>query len=600
MAIVALKKLTVCGLSSDKLRMLETLQTLGCTHLIGLKDPSEAEDAASRNFENALKALKYLNQCPSQRHPCKEAEQFDFGRVVEDVLAVQLKSRQLADERSVLSKRIREIEPWGEFTLPEEGALQGLKLWFYRVPERLTANLQTVDLVWQLVRQDALFSYIVVIDFEEPPSSSMPVPRTHVGKMPLSELKQELDALDLALEDLEAERESLTRWTGLMAAHLARAEDASDLKYADSVSIDSDGVFIVQAWVPESCFAEIGQLLNRNQWVSLWADPSVDDNPPTLLANPEPLAGGEELIRFYHPPSYFGWDPSVVVFFSFAAFFSMILSDAGYAALFALLLGLYWRRLGQAKKGLRLRRLATVTVLFSLAWGVGAGSYFGLSPAPDSVLGSLKVMNFNDFDAMMRLSLAVGVAHIALANGVMFYQRLGSSVAFGYLGWWLVVIGGFLLWYAMNLQKELLQGIAGGVLATGGLLLMLFSSERAIARPSDWWWRFLDGCKSLTRMTGLFGDVLSYLRLFALGLSSASLALIFNRLAGQVYHSMEGAGVILAILILLLGHALNLMLCLMSGVVHGLRLNFIEFYRWGVSDEGYPFKAFAKKEFMNE
>jgi len=114
-------------------------------------------------------------------------------------------------------------------------------------------------------------------------------------------------------------------------------------------------------------------------------------------------------------------------------------------------------------------------------------------------------------------------------------------------------------------------------------------------RPVDWLWRLLEGLKKLAEITNLFGNVLSYLRLFALGVAGASLALTFNQLAMQAYQAVPGVGVLFALVIFLMGHALNIVLCLMSGVVHGLRLNFIEFYHWSVSDEGYPFKAFAKK-----
>jgi V/A-type H+-transporting ATPase subunit I len=95
---------------------------------------------------------------------------------------------------------------------------------------------------------------------------------------------------------------------------------------------------------------------------------------------------------------------------------------------------------------------------------------------------------------------------------------------------------------------------------------------------------------------GLFGDVLSYMRLFALGLASASLALTFNQLAGQADAALPGLGLLVAILILLVGHGLNFALALMSGVVHGLRLNYIEFFKWGLSGEGRPFERFARKE----
>jgi len=99
----------------------------------------------------------------------------------------------------------------------------------------------------------------------------------------------------------------------------------------------------------------------------------------------------------------------------------------------------------------------------------------------------------------------------------------------------------------------------------------------------------------LTSVTKAFGDVLSYLRLFALGLASASLAMTFNELAAQIRGSGGVAGPYLSIGLLLLGHTLNFALILMSAVVHGLRLNLIEFYNWSVTEEGYPFRAFHKR-----
>ena len=83
----------------------------------------------------------------------------------------------------------------------------------------------------------------------------------------------------------------------------------------------------------------------------------------------------------------------------------------------------------------------------------------------------------------------------------------------------------------------------------------------------------------LIQVSKLFGDVMSYLRLFALGLASASLALTFNQLADQVYEAVPGLGLLLSLLILLLGHGVNLILGIISGFVHGLRLNFIEFFK---------------------
>jgi V/A-type H+-transporting ATPase subunit I len=138
---------------------------------------------------------------------------------------------------------------------------------------------------------------------------------------------------------------------------------------------------------------------------------------------------------------------------------------------------------------------------------------------------------------------------------------------------------------------------AGTVLLVGGLVaVFLFSSERPLRSLSikNHALRVFDGLKGLTGLSGLFGDVLSYLRLFALGLSSAKLAETFNGLGANAWDE-AGFGVIAAIAIVVLGHTLNLLLGVMSGVVHGLRLNCIEFFKWSLPEEGYLFKAFAKK-----
>jgi len=587
MTIVALKKLTLCGLSDEKPQVLAQLQKMGGAHLIALKEYSECD--YSKKAGNAHKALKYLNLCANKRHQLNNMELFDFAKVVNEVLDIQFNNRQLADRRDALRKRIQEIQPWGDFRLPEEGLL---KLWFYIVPEHLMQKLQTVDLVWQVVHKDNLNSYVVVISDQEPPFSSMPVARTHTGKSPLSELKNELDHIELELEDLQAQRESLTRWIGLIAANLAEAEDESALDVANAITLDREGIFIIQAWVPESDLARFEQFTADFQLAVICEEPKATDKPPTLLKNTEPLAGGEDLVNFYQTPGYFTWDPSGVVFFSFAVFFAMILSDAGYAGLFAFLLAIKWRSLGKSKKRRRLRMLASITIIFSLVWGVFTASYFGYIPPKESLLGALKLVDMNDIHSMMRLSIAVGVIHIALANGVMAYQRRGKPIALASLGWLAVVIGGFIAGYATH---SLLQQTGYGLLIAGSLSLLLFSSEHVIVKPADWLWRILHGLKSLSGVAGLFGDVLSYMRLFALGLASASLALAFNQYAAQVYHALPGIGLLFSILIFIAGHALNLLLCLMSGVVHGLRLNFIEFYNWSILDEGYPFKAFAKK-----
>ncbi|NIP23642.1 V-type ATP synthase subunit I, partial [candidate division KSB1 bacterium] len=129
------------------------------------------------------------------------------------------------------------------------------------------------------------------------------------------------------------------------------------------------------------------------------------------------------------------------------------------------------------------------------------------------------------------------------------------------------------------------------IMAVGGLAIFLFKNPNPKFSKRLW-----GGLLEIARLPNAFGDILSYLRLFALGLASASLAMAFNDLAIEAARTFHGFGMLIALFIIVLGHGLNLSLAIVSGFVHGLRLNFIEFFNWGLSEEGYPFRAFAKKE----
>jgi len=211
-------------------------------------------------------------------------------------------------------------------------------------------------------------------------------------------------------------------------------------------------------------------------------------------------------------------------------------------------------------------------------------------------MARVDLIEVRDYWDMMALSIAVGVLHIVLGNAAAVSRQWPAPHAFAGLGWILVAVGGMVAWRAHLAQATLVFDAALGALGLGLVAVLLFRSERPIRRPLDVLLRLAEGLLGVTQVTQIFGDVLSYLRLFALGLASASLAITFNDLAGQVIDNVAGVGLFLGILVALIGHALNFALALLGGVVHGLRLNFIEFYNWGLTDEGYPYRPLARKE----
>lgn len=594
MSILALNKITLFGLSSEKMQVLDEVQQLGCLHLISMKVASVVSEKPSASLpQEVYSALRFLHSVPNRRRQVRHDKGFDLEQVVSEIHHNQRQIRTLEDRIAELAAHIEALKPWGNFTLPPAEQLADLRLWFYILPIQARKKLRHLELPWQVVHRDNRFLYVVIISAHEPHKDILPVERAHTGSQSLEQLMSAWENSQIELEAVRAERQALTRWIYLIQSRLSAAEDHDARHQAAAQTHDESALFALQGWAPSTDLDQLQEYASSAGLALLIEQPADDDQPPTLLTNPPDLAAGEDLVGFYQTPNYRAWDPSRVVFLSFTLFFAMILSDAGYAAVLGILLLAGWRSMGASAGGRRLRILAAALTTSSLLWGIMVGSYFGLSPTTDSLPGMLKLLDINDFDVMMRLSVCIGVLHIALANAIMAWNQRGFNRSWMHRGWIAVVLGGLLYWLASDSP---LLALSGQLLFAGGLLLVfLFGSERKVSKPVDLIWRVLDGLSSLSNITKLFGDVLSYLRLFALGLASASLALTFNNLAQQVAEAHPGIGVLFAILILLVGHVLNILLSLMSGVVHGLRLNFIEFYNWGLSGEGYPFRAFSKK-----
>ena len=590
MSIVSLSKVTIYGHMDDKAFILEDLQDMGCLHIVPLKSQTSFPGRGGPSSQ-AREALKFLLSCRRKRRQVKDPSKFNAVDVEERTLEIQKCIQVLEDERDFLQQRILDLRPWGNFTFPPSEALQGLLLWFFVVPLNDMKDVKATDLTWEVVARDNRFAYVVVVSRDEP--QGMPIPRTRTGNRPLSELELRLDEVELELEDLQAERASLTRWCRLYASSLFQLEDRETLLEATHHTLDENPVFALQAWTP---LEEVPRLSRyaREKGLALEAeDPKPQDNPPTFLRNRPSLASGQDLVSFYMTPNYWLWDPSAVVFFSFAVFFAMILSDTGYALIMGLGLCLGWKKMGRSDSGRRLRVLFGVLVGASAVWGILVGSYFGLAPPEGSFLAAFSALDLNDYDSMMQISIFIGVGHLVLANLADVRSRGLVLSALVPMGWIIIFLGAVLLWMGADKVSS------ASILETSGMTAMVLGAAAVVfftPAEGSFWKRVLAGLIALTKITSAFGDALSYLRLFALGLASASLAVAFNDLAHQVRSALPGFGILFALLVLLIGHGLNFLLAIVSGFIHGLRLNFIEFFNWSIPEEGRPFRAFARKE----
>jgi len=596
MAIVPLDRVSICGTSDQKDAVLDGLQQLGCLHLIPLqKDPTQVADLVSHE---AREALRYLATSPIMRRQSVSQDEFDQQRLIEEILEIKERRTELTAELESVRQAIADLKPWGEFRLPATGGIGNEQFWFYVVPLRNLPQWPK-DVVSHVAGKDLQFAYVVVLA-PEPPAQIVQKP-VELDPHPLSELRQRAEGIEEELEELHWRRVALTRWHTLLAHDLDAADDRTARMAAAGGTWEGQPLFAVQGWIPRSAVPDVCALAQRHQAAALFEPPTTEDQPPTLLKNPDRLAGAEGCVTFYITPNYRAWDPTTVVFFSFSLFYAMIVSDAGYGLVMAGLLWLAWRKLGRTREARQGRTLLLGIVAATIVYGVIVGSYFGVTPSPDSILGKLQVRVggrplMENQEVMMGLAVAIGVAHIVLANLISMWRCRRSTRAVGHLGWALIILGAFLLLVGTRTAGSLVED-AGGVLCVAGFVAVLFFSSDVpwgTRSVQGHWRRLLDGVMQMTNVSKALGDVLSYLRLFALGLAGAQLAMTFNGLAGNA-SEVGGLGILLAILLLVVGHSINFILGIMGGVVHGLRLNCIEFFNWSLTEEGSAFQPFQKK-----
>jgi V/A-type H+-transporting ATPase subunit I len=322
-------------------------------------------------------------------------------------------------------------------------------------------------------------------------------------------------------------------------------------------------------------------------------DPSGGDRPPTLVRNPRWIRPVESLFGMIRIlPGYREVDVSAPFLFALSLFFAMIVGDAGYGLIFLLLTALGRARWRGAPAGPFV--LMTVFSLCTIAWGVLSGAYFGITPLPAplaALQGKVPLTAWlAERNNIMGLCLFIGSLHLSLAHGWSAVRMCNSARALAQLGW----IG--VVWTMFFAARSLMFGAPFPgwfvpVAAAGFLSVVLFMTP-----PRSFKAEWINHAMLPLSVMSAFGDVLSYLRLYALGVAGFKVAAAFNALAGTVGFDSVLRG-LAASLILFLFHGLNVALSALSVLVHGVRLNALEFsMHLGLEWSGVPYRPFRRME----
>ena len=368
-----------------------------------------------------------------------------------------------------------------------------------------------------------------------------------------------------------------------------------------------DRLMVLEGWIPEDREAEVEAFLATQDVYYEIRAARKDEDAPIKLKNNAFVRMYEVLTKMYGMPDYGEFDPTPMIAPFFTLFFAFCLGDSGYGLILIALGLLLKRKLSKSMAGMMnlVITLGCATTIF----GAILGTFFGISlfdsALPDSVKRFMiagKVEGTN-YDKQMLLAIIVGIVHISVAmtvKAIVTTVRYGFKESLSAWGWMLLVVGfvatgslAFLNVIPSGLSEWLFIGI--GSVAGIGIYLLNNLHRNVLANIGAGLW------DTYNMASGLMGDVLSYLRLYALGLAGGLLGGVFNQLAFMVQDAAGGvAGILCCGLILVLGHSLNIAMSCLSAFVHPLRLTFVEYFKnSGYDGQGKAYRPFSVYENNN-
>ena len=495
--------------------------------------------------------------------------------------------RELLAERSELAKEAEALVHWGDYDRSKLESL-GIPVRFYCVPDKSFDDEWAEQYPLEVLDSAKGKTWFVVFGASDFPATPLPAPSQSLG-----EADAQLAAKDAEIEDYRKQLEDLR--STLPALMKQESEISAELtRYLAGIGGESaaDGALVVfEGFAPETEKERLAEAFDNMPCVWTSAEAVIEDNPPIKLKNNKFVKQFEMLTDMYGRPDYNEFDPTPYISIFFLLFFAMCMGDAGYGLLL-IIGGILLRKVESLKN---LAPLVTILGVGTFVVGIVMHTLFGVDiSALQWIPGWLKAVmitgTIGGFEAQMVLSLAIGVIHLCLAmvvKTVYATRNKGFLGSLGVWGWTLLIVGGVVvgaLALFSLLSKEATKWIiiALGVVSALGIFLFNDIKRSPLKNIGSGLW------ETYNTVTGLLGDVLSYLRLYALGLAGGMLGKAFNDIASMTLGDGSfGIGWLAFVVILIVGHALNLAMCCLGAFVHPLRLNFLEFFK----NSGYDGKG---------
>lgn len=629
---VDLKKALFIGPANLKDAFFKKAQSLGLIDFIEKKGKKEIHFSPEvLAIVQAIKTLRTLN-------PTKQYTNVSMDKAQEAVARINEAHKQLEEllsDQHQLKEKLEEVAPFGSFSLERVKRLEkesGLHVKFFAIKKTTPLEVPKPVSVFKAGMSEDFDYYFAIgkIPFTSPKIIEIEVSESK------DDIENHLEKIHEKIVSLEHELKECSHYNQavhklfldqLNVDHLTQALDKA-------AALLDDTVFVVAGWVPVNKWSHIAKFCKEEGVIFNEIQVESRETVPTHLENEGWNRIGEDLVHIYDTPSNTDKDPSLWVLFFFALFFAIIVGDAGYGLVYLLLCGYIWWKFPNLK-GLKRRTLSLSTFL-SIAcviWGILAGSYFGMSIERSNPLKKYSLINylvekkaayhinaqddvwknwvtkfpqlkdvkdpsafldeavvnkpegkafevtdrFTD-NIMLELALFIGVLHLCLSMARYALRQ------WALIGWIIFMIGAY-LWVTSHFNYTSLVNFMFGIskAASGSVGKDLSIVGLIVAVVCAFIQEKLYGVLEITKLISILADTLSYLRLYALGMAGGILAATINKFAGSMPFVV---GLILAFI----AHTFNMGLAIMGGVIHGLRLNFIEWYHYSFFGGGKQFK----------
>jgi V/A-type H+-transporting ATPase subunit I len=601
LAIAKMMRVFMVGASAHREETLRFLQRAGVVHLEPAAPLSgESEKQASAALLN-LRRLGQIEQAVGRYRSLKETAPVECSDAeLAERAEGQLNALQeCRNRRQALERLENDLAPWGDFDPDRIRLLEanGVQVRRWRMERKKATDLNVPEGVYAEVvsEKQGLQFYTVSLGAAPDIAGATPLP---LPEMRLAEVSREIGRLAGQEKQLAsslagiAQRADVLKGQVTDALNEARYLETMGTLYAETY------LFGLQGWVPAAGAEGLLKAVGA-EGLPLQVEirePLEEEEPPILYENNWFIRRIEPLQKLYGNPKYRELDPSYFFAPFMILFFGICYGDAGYGVIMYIASHYMEKKWGEQVEGLPLvAKLCKAFAVSTIFVGIVTGSIFGLNfENREWILIDIAV-GVGDPMLFFYIALGLGVLHLSFSYLLGMMQAGTWTQRFPKLGLMCVLWGGVML-VVKNVWFATPAATAGPTLETAGyalvilglLLTLLFSSDHR-----NWGIRLGLGLWSIYGLTGLVGDLLSYARLFGLGIATSAIASVMNQLAGMVY-GVAGPvlGIPLALIILILGHTFNLALGILGSTVHSARLHFVEAFKSFFEGGGVEYKPF--------